>query len=669
MFEFLYSLPIGRIAVSPHIRDHFEKSYNQETHNIFNGIDTNFFAPRLRATPNKTISILSSGNPFHRFKGKADIRKALNIIAKTHPHIKCNFTIVTGNKIDEEAFSWSGTNYELIMKLSLSRQQMRQAYYDSDIYVNSSWYEGFGLPSLEAMACGVPVIQSDNQGLTGIAIDKKNCLIVPPNNPEKMAEAIVRLVEDDALRNVLIKNGIETAKSFSKVNQYKMFVAEFEKILHCKFDEELVKAEKNRLQSGTIEDNVKKTKVNFRPTFAVRSGKSHEPFFSILVPTYNQAKYLPVALDSLINQTCRDWEAIVVDDGSTDRTPEVMKHYRAMDNRIRIFRKGNGGTASALNEGLRNARGPWICWLSSDDLFQPDKLSVHLRAIKENPNVGFFHTHYYVLVGAIHAIIPQQLDFKTYIPPVELEVLKFFERNYVNGISICIHHQIFDRVGYFNERYKDGQDFDMWLRITRNYKSHFIKHRTCVTRLHPEQTTNSFPLAGVYDSAIACLEFLNKYKFPIMFPCLDLSKAQQALFAIRNTLSVLANPFSFINRCGCGPALMDRLREWVSQSASMELKSIIKLELTETASAAQKTNVPEEVQVALQSVYESLGRPFQYKSYNPFTEMIRHSARLEQQGRIKEASTLKQYLGKISQRVRRRIPIVSQSGIMHYLVK
>ena len=89
------------------------------------------------------------------------------------------------------------------------------------------------------------------------------------------------------------------------------------------------------------------------------------PTFTVLIPTYNQANFLPAALDSLLAQTYSSWEAIVVNDGSTDSSETIAEAYATRDRRIRFFNKMNGGTASALNEGLRHSKGDWICWLSS----------------------------------------------------------------------------------------------------------------------------------------------------------------------------------------------------------------------------------------------------------------------------------------------------------------
>ena len=84
------------------------------------------------------------------------------------------------------------------------------------------------------------------------------------------------------------------------------------------------------------------------------------PFFSILVPTYNQAQYLGEALDSLSTQTDPDWEAIIVNDGSTDNTADIIEAYCQKDSRFQAIHKPNGGTGSALNVGLDNVKGEWI---------------------------------------------------------------------------------------------------------------------------------------------------------------------------------------------------------------------------------------------------------------------------------------------------------------------
>ena len=653
IFPFLYSLPVGRIAVSPHIRDYFKRNYGQKTFDIFNGINNDIFKPRAGNSSGKEIRILSSGNPAHLLKGKDDIKHALCLVAKACPHLDFYLTVVCGERIPEQENIFGDVPGNVIcrIKYGLSPEQMRQAYCESDIYINSSWYEGFGLPSIEAMACGVPVIQADNRGLDGVVTDRINCLLIPPNNPRKMADAIETLINDVHLRDGLVKNGIETANEYTKEKQYRMFVDQFEKILDCSFDKITTEKSSDQL-------SIRSTVTNARDC--------DKPVFTILVPTYNQAGFLPHALDSLINQTYSNWEAVVVNDGSTDKTAQVMNRYAEKDPRIRIFHKDNGGVASALNEGLRYARGQWICWLSSDDLFESEKLQIHLQAINENPNIYFFHTGYYVLDDRKNCRIPCKSDLDTFIPLLELQVLKFFEINYFNGISIAVHRKVFDRVGCFNEEYRNGQDFDMWLRISALYLSYFINKRTCVTRIHPAQGTNIsigtaiYDSPGIYDSAVACLEFLNSHEFPALFPCLDLSNADEAVFAVKNVLKVIINPLSFINRCGYAPALIGRLREWITQKASSEIKSILKSHTVQAIHNITAMFQSEDIKGALELIYESLEKPYCYKSFDPLREMELNAQRLEKMGETGRACIARDYLSQVSKRTERRICVKEQ---------
>lgn len=139
---------------------------------------------------------------------------------------------------------------------------------------------------------------------------------------------------------------------------------------------------------------------------------SQKPFFSILVPTYNQAEYLGEALDSLLAQTDADWEAVVVNDGSTDETAQVLDRYASNDSRIKLAHKKNGGVSSALNQALKLASGKWICWLSSDDLFVLNKLELHRATISAAPVCRFHFTHFQYLDNSTKKITSPRCGLK-----------------------------------------------------------------------------------------------------------------------------------------------------------------------------------------------------------------------------------------------------------------
>jgi len=286
----------------------------------------------------------------------------------------------------------------------------------------------------------------------------------------------------------------------------------------------------------------------------------NHPFFSVIVPTYNQAEYLGEALDSLLAQTDADWEALIVNDGSTDSTPEVLETYSKKDKRFRVFHKKNGGVGSALNAGLREAKGEWICWLSSDDLFEARKLQTHREWMMRHPACHFFFSHYRELDGTTGKLVDPPL-WRT-IPEQEWQVLEMLRCAYVHGNSICIRRKKWMEAGLFNEDLRFGQDYDMWLRLLALYPAVFIPDRTCVSRRHPSQGSYGFPEAGFFDSAKAAIIFLNQHRFAELVPMTNLSDPQMARRALLQALDVAADPFGFLYALGPHPALLLRILEW-----------------------------------------------------------------------------------------------------------
>ena len=107
--------------------------------------------------------------------------------------------------------------------------------------------------------------------------------------------------------------------------------------------------------------------------------------FSVIIPVFNSSARLRSCLDSLAAQTCSDWEAVCVDDGSTDMSPEILEEAARGDSRIRVLRKANGGVASARNLALEHVRGEWIVFLDADDALAPDAFSLLSRARAQVP--------------------------------------------------------------------------------------------------------------------------------------------------------------------------------------------------------------------------------------------------------------------------------------------
>ena len=182
------------------------------------------------------------------------------------------------------------------------------------------------------------------------------------------------------------------------------------------------------------------------------------PLVSVVIPTYNQASYLREAIDSVLAQTYGPLELIVVDDGSTDDTPDVIASYSG---RMTVIRQPNSGAAHALNVGLRAARGELICWLSSDDAFLPNKVARQVAALADHPAAGLCCTGW-------ETIDADGRTLRLY-PTVQWihpdPVIAIFWRNPINGTTAMIPRPIFEELGYFDERLPADVDGDMWLRI------------------------------------------------------------------------------------------------------------------------------------------------------------------------------------------------------------
>lgn len=208
-----------------------------------------------------------------------------------------------------------------------------------------------------------------------------------------------------------------------------------------------------------------------------------EPKISIVIPVYNGANYLRVAVDSALRQTYENVEVIVVNDGSNDgdETENIAKSY---GNRIRYFYKENGGVASALNFGIERMTGDYFSWLSHDDLYYPLKVEKQVDYLRllDDPDVVLYGD--FEFVDKKGDVIGQyRIENRIAENP-----LRAILSTSVHGCSILVPRKAFESTGLFNEGLRTIQDNEMWLRI---YKHGFnflhIPEVLIQSRVHEEQ--------------------------------------------------------------------------------------------------------------------------------------------------------------------------------------
>ncbi|ABC23534.1 glycosyltransferase family 2 protein [Rhodospirillum rubrum] len=213
------------------------------------------------------------------------------------------------------------------------------------------------------------------------------------------------------------------------------------------------------------------------------------PRFSVMVPVYNHRDLIGACLDSIAAQSWPLWEAVVVDDGSTDGVATLLTERAAADPRLRWSSQANGGTGAALNACLAMAREEWIAWLSSDDLFAPDKLAAHAALLRRDGLAPAFH-HTAVIrrndAGEEQVVAPLG---PLMTGSAGLRRLAMTSVNLIQGISIVVHRDLFAQTAGFDPRNRFTQDYAMWVRLMERTDPVYLPLVTAVTRVGAAQTT------------------------------------------------------------------------------------------------------------------------------------------------------------------------------------
>ncbi|HPC94846.1 MAG TPA: glycosyltransferase [Sedimentisphaerales bacterium] len=185
------------------------------------------------------------------------------------------------------------------------------------------------------------------------------------------------------------------------------------------------------------------------------------PAVTVLMSCYNASRYVSKAVESILAQSYQDHEFIIVNDGSTDGTLEMLRGYSAKDGRIRILDKANTGLADSLNAGMQMAQGEWIARLDADDVALPERLAAQMAYVGSHPGTVLLGSGFIEIDGTGKAL-------RTYRYPASRQ--KYVRRIQRTGCfaphSSCLYHKAtVERLGGFNPRFLRSQDADLWFRL------------------------------------------------------------------------------------------------------------------------------------------------------------------------------------------------------------
>ena len=221
---------------------------------------------------------------------------------------------------------------------------------------------------------------------------------------------------------------------------------------------------------------------------------------SVIIPTYNRHSMLKEAVESVLAQDYQNFELIVVDDGSTDLTPEILKSYREA---VTVIRQNNQGVSSARNAGIRAASGDLVAFLDSDDLWLPQKLSSQVDFFKANPDALICQTQEIWIRDGVR-VNPKKRHKKVsgmiFKPSLKLCL--------VSPSAVMIRPSLFETVGLFDEDLPACEDYDLWLRISCCYPIYFIDTPLVIKR-------------GGHADQLSCASGLDKFRIQAIIKIIE----------------------------------------------------------------------------------------------------------------------------------------------------
>lgn len=222
-------------------------------------------------------------------------------------------------------------------------------------------------------------------------------------------------------------------------------------------------------------------------------------FFTVIIPLYNKEKYIKNAIESVLNQTFSDFELVIIDDFSSDKSAAIAATFESEKVQL-IYHKKNCGLSASRNSGIKKANSNYITFLDADDLWKPTFLESIFQLIQNFPEARIFGTNYEEVWDAViknpsNGSEILAIDFKGYI--------NFFKINVKQGIynhgSVCFHKEVFEKVGYYNEDIGFSEDLDFNIRANYNFK---LAYNNSVQMSYFMQTENQLTQSSLFNKTI-----------------------------------------------------------------------------------------------------------------------------------------------------------------------
>lgn len=235
-------------------------------------------------------------------------------------------------------------------------------------------------------------------------------------------------------------------------------------------------------------------------------------FISIIIPLYNKEAYIKNTINKVLLQTYQNFELIIVNDGSKDNGPQIAESFS--DPRIRLINKENGGVSSARNVGIKEAKYDYIAFLDADDEWLPNHLEeIHKLIVDYGSEANVFVTNF-ARKYPDGRIIPNRKEDELKQGIITNYFKEALKKAVIHTSCVCVSKNALDIVNGFDERFSNGEDIDLWVRLARKYK---ISYSPIVTEHYLQDAHNNSKIIKDYSKVAAMhirlMKCVNRYDF------------------------------------------------------------------------------------------------------------------------------------------------------------
>jgi len=234
-------------------------------------------------------------------------------------------------------------------------------------------------------------------------------------------------------------------------------------------------------------------------------GQPGAPQVSVILPVYNGEEYISESIDSILTQTFQNFELILIDDGSTDKTSEILNSYKYRDNRISLISRDNRGLIYSLNEGIDKSSGRYIARMDADDISHKDRLNNQFEFMEENKDIG--------VLGSDIQIINHQGELgKVYHFPEQHQLI-IWAMLFLCPIAhptVMMRRHLVINAGKYSENAKHAEDYELWHRLYRVTKFANLPHVLLMLRKHSSNVTNLEANQHLMNSASVSASFISE---------------------------------------------------------------------------------------------------------------------------------------------------------------